>query len=313
MNKRDILLSVIDNNSNPPYIPAAFFIHFDPHFHHGMSAVNQHVDYFKYTNMDFVKIQYELRFPQQPEIKNPEDWDKLNYYGLDFFQDQLFIVEELVKALKNNAHIIMTLYSPFMCAGQVVGKDQLSNHIKENPDMVKKGLETITESLLSFTRGCVQKGIDGFYHSTQGGETSRFGNSKLFEDCIMPYDLYLMNEINSSSEFNILHVCDYHGSYSNYEIFKNYPGDIISCNQVLNSSDLELTEISELFRRPFMGGLDRHGVIVTCGNRELKKHITTILDHAPKDFILGANCTLPSDIKWENINNVIQYAHEYSI
>jgi uroporphyrinogen decarboxylase len=262
--------------------------------------------------MDFVKIQYELRFPQQPEIKDPEDWDKLNYYGVDFYQDQLFIVEELVKALKNDAHIIMTLYSPFMCAGQVVGKGLLSTHIKENPDMVKKGLETITGSLLSFARGCIQRGIDGFYHSTQGGETSRFGNSKLFEDCIMPYDLYLMNEINNSSDLNILHVCDYHGSYSDYDKFIDYPGDIVSCNQVLNSSEMEIKEISELFRRPYMGGLDRNGVIVTRGNSNLKYYINTILNKASKDFVLGANCTLPSDIKWKNIKNAIQYAHEFS-
>ena len=121
-----------------------------------------------------------------------------------------------------------------------------------------------------------------------------------------------MNEINNSCDLNILHVCDYHGSYSDYEKFRDYPGDIVSCNQVLNSSEMEIKEISKLFRRPYMGGLDRNGVIGTGGNIDLKNHINKILDHAPKDFILGANCTLPSDIKWVKIKNAIQYAHNFT-
>jgi len=312
MNKRDILSNIVNKNFNSPYIPAAFFIHFDPEFHHGQSAVSKHLDYYTYTGMDIVKIQYELKFPPQPEIRRPEDWDAVNFYGLDFYQDQLFIVQELVKAVKNDALIVMTLYSPFMCAGHVVGRDQLADHIRENPDKIKKGLETITESLLTFAKGCIQMGIDGFYHSTQGGETSRFGNSKLFKDCIMPYDLYLMNEVNDLSDFNILHVCDYHGSYSDYDIFVNYPGDIVSCNQVLNSSELDLKEISKLFGRPYMGGLDRHGVIVTGDDYEIKNTIDEVLANAPKDFILGANCTLPNDVEWGNIKTAIQNSHEYS-
>lgn len=33
MNKREAVLSLLDPNQKPAYVPAAFFLHFDPAFH----------------------------------------------------------------------------------------------------------------------------------------------------------------------------------------------------------------------------------------------------------------------------------------
>ena len=74
MNKRDLLFSVIDPKAKPAPIPAAFFLHFDPAYHLGQPAVDKHLEYFRYTGMDFVKIQFELPFPRQAEIQRPADW-----------------------------------------------------------------------------------------------------------------------------------------------------------------------------------------------------------------------------------------------
>ena len=79
------------------------------------------------------------------------------------------------EALKEEAVIGVTLYSAFMFAGQVVGEDVLVQHLREDPDKVKKGLEIITESMMIFVNACIEAGVDGFYASTQGGETTRFG------------------------------------------------------------------------------------------------------------------------------------------
>ena len=70
-------------------------------------------------------------------------------------------------------------------------------------------MEAVTDSLLTFVRACVKLGVDGFYASTQGGERGRFDDPGIFDRAIKPYDLTVMNEINATCEFNILHVCDY--------------------------------------------------------------------------------------------------------
>jgi uroporphyrinogen decarboxylase len=312
MNKREVVLSLLHTQNVSSYIPAGFFIHFDPSYHHGQAAIDKHLEYFHYTGMDFLKIQYELSFPKYPDIKKPEDWVKFLPLTDNYFEDQWKIADGLVKAAGKNSLVIMTLYSPFMCAGQVVGRELLDKQIKENPENIKRGMEIVTDSLLTFAKGCIDRGIDGFYHSTQGYETYRFTDPTYFEECIKPYDMVIMGEINNNSIFNILHICDFHGSYTDYSPFLDYPGDVVNCSLSLGSDLLTGSEISQVFGRPFMGGLDRHGSIVSGNLIEIQDSIKTVINNSPEVIILGADCTLPGNVDWENIKNAISFAHEFS-
>ena len=129
MNKRDLVLGLLDKDEKQETIPAAFFLHFDEVYHRGQAAVEKHLEFFRYTGMDFVKIQYENVFPVRPEIKKPADWEKMPLYNKDFYEDQLGVVDSLVRRAKKEALIIMTLYSPFMCAGHASDL-RIINHIK---------------------------------------------------------------------------------------------------------------------------------------------------------------------------------------
>ena len=312
-NKRDAMLSLLDKKARQDYIPAAFFIHFDKAFHFGQPAVEKHLEYFRYTGMDFVKIQYERTFPPIPDIKRPEDWRKMPSYGLDFYQPVLEAVQGLVKAAKSEALVLMTLYSPFMCAGHTTSLPLVTAHLQEDPEPVRKGLEAITSSLTLFVRECIRLGVDGFYASTQGGEVGRFRDPRLFADHVKPFDLVLMNETKRSCPFNILHVCDYHAPYSDLSPFVDYPGHIVNCNPQLSSRKLAWSEIAQMFGRPCMGGMDRHGIIASGSAQDISKAVTQALTEASTPFVLGADCTLPGDIKWENIRSAIAAAHAFRL
>ncbi|MBW6474914.1 MAG: hypothetical protein K0B14_17440 [Anaerolineaceae bacterium] len=311
MNKRELVLQVLDESKQQTYIPAAFFLHFDAQFHRGQAAIDKHLEYFRYTGMDFVKIQYETVFPVREEIRKPEDWLQMPQYGMDFYQDQVEIARGLVQAAGKEALVIQTLYSPFMCAGHTVGGERLMQHLLENPQPVIKGIEIITESLRTFVRACLAAGVDGFYHSTQGGETSRLEGSALFDECVKPFDLSLMHEINEKCQFNILHVCDYVDGYSDLTPFLDYPGDVVNCSLKLGEQHLTPQHVVELFRRPFMGGVERLGTILNGSPEEVQAMAEQILSDAPERFILGADCTIPSSVNWENIRVAIQTAHDY--
>jgi len=311
MNKRDIVLSLLDENVETPYTPAGFFIHFDPKYHRGQAAISKHMDYFTFTGMDFVKIQYENRFPNRPEITRPENWSNMPCYGYDFYEDQINIAKGLVETAGKDALVLMTLYSPFMCAGHSVGKSMVTEHLHENPDITKKGIEIIADSLMTFVKECIAIGIDGFYHSTQGGETYRFEGSHIFDECIKPYDLILMEEIERACDFNILHICDYEGGYKDLTPFLDYPGHVVNASLQLGEKMISGKDISNLFERPFMGGLDRHGIITTGEQDEIEDEVNLICQQAPENFILGADCTLPGDIDWESIKTAIMTAHHF--
>ena len=309
MNNRDTVLSILDESTRQEFIPAGFFMHFDRAYHRGQAAVDRHLEYFRYTGMDFLKIQFENKFPVIQEIRRPNDWAKLALYKEDFYQDQLDIVAGLLKEVQKEALVIMTLYSPFMCAGHTTSRELVTAHVKEDPDEVKKGMEIITDSLMLFVKACIKLGVDGFYTSTQGGETHRFGDSRLFETCIRPYDLALMEEVNRNCIFNILHVCDGHGDYNDLTPFLDYPGHIVNCNPTVGTETLTQARISQMFQRPFMGGLDRKGVIATGTVDEISQTVRSVVDQASDRFILGADCTLPNEVSWNNIRTAISAAH----
>ena len=63
MNKRDAVLNLLDSEKPQDYTPAGFFMHFDPSCHFGQAAVDKHLEYYHYTDMDLVTIQYERAFP----------------------------------------------------------------------------------------------------------------------------------------------------------------------------------------------------------------------------------------------------------
>jgi uroporphyrinogen decarboxylase len=310
MKKRDAVLSILDSNRPQEYTPAAFFMHFDPQFHKGQAAVNRHLEFFQYTGMDFVKIQYEQAPLPFTPVMEPEEWASVPHYPEVFFEDPVQLAEGLVKAVDGRVLVIMTLYSPFMWAGRFSGKERLDQHLREDPTAVARGLEIMTENVLSLVRGCIRAGVDGFYASTQGGESFRFKGTDIFEKYVKPTDLAVWEALRPCP-FNILHICDYQGGYDDLTPFSDYPGQVVNSSLSLGERTMTPKEVSEMFKRPFMGGLDRKGVIAAGSHQEIRTEAQQILADAPSKFILAADCTVPSETPWSNLKTAVDLAHKH--
>jgi len=310
MNRRDILINLIHNQAASDYVPAAFFMHFDAAHHQGQAAIDKHLEFFRQTGMDFVKIQYEQIQPPYPPITKPEDWMHVPLVGKDFFEPTLRVVEGLVKAAGQAALVLMTVYSPFMWAAHLDPAGLIGAHLQENPQAVSQGLAIMTENVLRLVRGCKQAGVDGFYVSTQGGEAFRFPNTGLFQKYTKPADLAVWQEIQACT-FNILHVCDYVGGYSDLTPFLDYPGHVVNCSLKLGERVLNPIELSNLFKRPFMGGLERQGLIATGSPEAIRLNVEKLLAQVPARFILAADCTVPSETPWDNLKIAIAAAHQF--
>jgi uroporphyrinogen decarboxylase len=188
----------------------------------------------------------------------------------------------------------------------------LLSHMEENPDAVKKGLDILTESQMLFVNACIELGVDGFYMATQGSETNQLKNPELFVKYVKPSDLVAMSEINARCPFNILHVCDYNAEYASYDAVLDYPGQVVNCNPQLTEKLLSWKEVSTMFKRPAMGGMPKKGVMYKGSPEEIEKEVQRILKDAPKQFILGSECTIPSDIDLKNVRKAISVAHNFA-
>ena len=303
------MLQWLAGKTDPNYTPAAYFLHFGHDFKAGSAAAKRHLEYFRHTDMDFVKIQFEQTYSRQEFLQKPSDWSKLALRKIDFYEPLMETVRELVKTSNKDALILMTLYSPFMCAGHCATAPVLLRHLEEDPEAVKRGLEILTESQLIFVRACIKAGIDGFYMSTQGSEAKRFSTPKIFADYIKPADLVAMKEVSKSCQFNILHVCDYVAPYANYDAVRDYPGNIVNCSTSLTNGNLTGLELSKFFKRPFMGGMDGHGILATGTPQQVEAEIKRVVKTAPPQFILGADCTVAGDTDWNRLRHAISVAH----
>jgi uroporphyrinogen decarboxylase len=172
-------------------------------------------------------------------------------------------------------------------------------------------MEIITDSLMRFVKACINVGIDGFYTSTQGGEADRLPDRTYFDQCIRPYDLALMEEVNKACHFNILHICDYDLPYDDLHPYLNYPGHIVNASLELTQGKTTAREIARMFNRPFMGGLERKGILATGTIEQVRQEVGKVLSEAPERFILAADCTVPAETPWENLKTAIDLAHRH--
>ena len=310
VNKREAIFNLISGVADQDYIPSGYFVHFGEGYQWGDAAVNRHLEYFKAIDMDFIKIQYEALFPSLDTIKKPEDWANMPFYKKDYYEDQLYVVKELVNKGKALAPVIATVYSPFMCAGHTATSQLVTEHMKQDPDSVKKGLDIITDSVMIFINECIKLGVDGFLAPTQGGEGFRFQDPSIFRDYIKPSDMVYMDEINDKCECNVLHVCDYDGPYNDLTPFYDYPGHIVNLSDVVAGKKVPLKELYELFgQRPIMGGLEKRGPILTGSEEEIAATVTEVLNNAPDKFILGAECALLGEVDWKKVREVVDMGH----
>jgi len=308
--KRDLMLEVLNMEAKPGYVPAGFFMHFGVR---GDAAVKAHLDYFRGTGMDFVKIQFdEQTLPSNDQIKTPRDWSKLPVLPEKWFEPSLDLLKSLIKEAKSEALIIQTLYSPYQMAKQAVPWKVLVEHVNQDAESVCRGMENITLSLLHFVQAAARLGVDGFYTCTQGGETNRVADRALFNRTIKNYDMFLYKEAAQLVRYNIMHVCDYDGAYKDFQLrFQDYPGQVVNVPLMADDRPLSLRQAADIFRRPVMGGLNRLGIISTGSPEEVKKASLEALKDAPANVILGADCTVSAKTPWENLRMAIKTAHEY--
>jgi len=307
--KREKVLEVLDQSKPNKYVPAAFFMHFEEKL--GQGAVDSHIKFFRATNMDFVKIQYEQMLSPIEGIDKPEDWSKIPVYREEDFEPQLAVIEALAKELRAEALVVPTVYPPTAFASMTVGMKYME-HAKQDPDAVAGGFANLTESIVNFMRAALRRGADGFYVSTQGGEAKSFGDGPVFEKLIAANDRVIMQECADRALISILHICDYWSSYTQIKKFVPYRGSVINPpNTLADGSPVKLKDVQAMFSRPVMGGLDRLGVIAKGTIDEIKPEIDRVMRDASQNFILGADCTVDGKTSWETLRAAIDYAHDW--
>ena len=319
-NKRELLWQVLDQSRANDYVPVFFNIHFKDKT--GQKAVQSHIDWYKTTHVDFVNVKYEY-FPEIQAVNSTKDWKNIKSFAPETWEEQLNVIRQLKHELGSEALIIPTVFSPLRVLIQTAGSQLSSDRegrrhfvelIKQDPKAIKPALDAVTKSLVYYIREARKAGADGFYISSQGDDLEEFGG-EVFNSIIKPYDRQLSDVAAEVAPFNILHICESGGHFTpeTFNDYLDYPGSVI--NPPLHNwkdKSISLADISRLFHRPVLGGLNNRSQALKDGNlAELKAEVDEILKNAPANFIFGADDSVFNDVDQETLRKLVDYIHTW--
>ena len=314
MNKRERIQAVL--NSQPvDRIPAGFYFHFPPSQHEGAAAVTAHLDFYRASGVDFMKVMNEHRYAIEFQITRPDDWPTLTAAPLNtrFYQAQLDELKRICDQVSSECMVVTTVHGVFASAFHATNASEesfarnnpVSEHLKMKPAAVLGALDAIADSLARFAEACVAAGADGIYYAALGGEAYRFQPEE-FVTYIKPFDLRVLQAVAGSAPFNVLHICK---DQVRLPLYTDYPGQVVNWSE--HEQNLSLEEGRMLFERPILGGMHFRGPIVEGTPREIRESVhAAIARLGPTGLILGADCTLPSDVPIANIRTAVEATTE---
>jgi uroporphyrinogen decarboxylase len=282
-------------------VPASFWFHFPESQKHGEASVKAHLAYYRAAGIDFLKIMNEHPYEANVTINSTADWRHIRPAPLSssFYQGQLDEVKRILDELGRECLALTTLFGPFS-AGNSVSGGKVTDHLKADPQSVSQGLAAIADSLAEFAVACTEAGAAGIYYSAQGGEEDRFTEAE-FLNYLKPHDLTVLKALQGHGEFNLLHIC---GDRMRLHAYADYPSQAV--NWAATKRNLNLKQGYSLFKRTVLGGLNDRGVVVNGKPAEIQSAVRQVVqDFGTRSFMLGADCTFPTDIDVGNIRAAV--------
>ena len=270
---------------------------------------------------DFVKIMTDGLFflpYDYASIDTVEDLKKLKPLPADhpFFAKN----EELVKSVREifgaDTLLFFNEFSPFNQLtfglgkiGGYTGIQKIKQFLEEDAQAVADALDVIAQSLNALTERVVKPGLaDGIYLSVNN--PNRSIPAQIYSTFISPSEKAILEAANQLSPDNILHICGFAGNKNILSVYKDYPASVI--NWAVHAEGLSLKDGKAYFgNKAVIGGFDnvKEGLLYSGTKQEIEDYVEQLLEETGKEgIIIGADCTVPSDIDIERLQWVREKA-----
>ncbi len=285
------------------YVPSGFWLHFPPDAATGEAAVQAHLQFFNDTGTHIMKIMNENVVPHDIPIHTASDWARLKPFAKDspFIVQEIDLMKEIMDRTENPGVFLLTIHGIVASMwharggtdGYETGRGMLAAHLRENPKAFQNGLNVVTDALVTLTESALEAGVDGIYYAALGGEKNLFTEEE-FTTYIAPCDKEILAVAKQRPCFNVLHICKDHLELSRYV---DYPADVV--NWGIYEHNISLQEGRSLFKeKAILGGFDdRSGLFVDGTISQIEEYAKALVkEMGTTKFILGADCTLPTEI-----------------
>lgn len=316
MNKRECVIAAI-KGEEPEHIPSGFSLHFPRKEKTIEEDVRLHLDFFRETDTDIIKIMNENLVPDFGDIRTPGDWEKIPRLSLNdcFMKNQIELVKRILDQAEGEAFSLGTLHG--ICASAIhpiesrYGYEAVRRlqaaHFRENKKPMLEAWKRIADGMAQLAQKYIELGVDGVYYAGLGGE-KRYFTDEEFAECIEPFDKQILKAVREAGGYVFLHMCK---DGLNMQRYASYQGLCDVVNWGIYEVPFSIEEGRELFgETTVMGGLaNRSGVMVDGTIDELRDEVKRLTArYGKRRFILGADCTLPTEIPYERIRAAAEAA-----
>lgn len=327
--KRELVLKAF-HNEKTDRVPVGFWFHFlEGDEFNGIlqnpeilqKNLAGHKKFKEDFDPDFVKIMTDGLFflpYDYASIDTVEDLKKLKPLPADhpFFDKN----EELVKGVREifgpDTLLFFNEFAPFNQltfglgkAGGLTGIQKIKQFLEEDAQAVADALDVLAQSLNTLTERVVKPGLaDGIYLSVTNPKRSI--PAQIYSTFISPSEKAVLEAAGRQSPDNILHICGFAGNKNILSVYKDYPVSVI--NWAVHAEELNLKEGKEYFgNKAVIGGFDnvKEGLLYSGTRQEIEDYVEQLLNETGKEgIIIGADCTVPSDIAIERLQWVREKA-----
>jgi len=226
------------------------------------------------------------------------------------FGEQLDALDRVRRALDGDAPIIQTVFSPlsvvawlaggpagFVIPGLPSSLPLLRRAIDEQPALLERALDAVTETLAAYARATVQAGADGIFYAIvrlaredmlSREEYARFGR---------PYDLRVLEAV-SDATFNVSHIC---GDRVYFDAVTDYPVQAISWSRD-SAGNPSLSEAATMTRAAVMGGVDEAVTLPSGSPDDVSRAVANALaETGGRRTLIAPGCSTDHRTSHENL------------
>jgi uroporphyrinogen-III decarboxylase len=321
MSKRQLVLDALQNKP-VERVPVGFWFHFaqGDEFIKGLEnptiiqkSIDGHRKFFREFQPDFVKLMSDGFFEYPNSIlihaKNASELSQLKPIGADhpWITEQVKLVKTLTDSFGAEVATFYNIFAPatyFKLLFNDEGNRVLADFITEDKDAVIHALDVIAEDLAVLSQKLITEGkADGIYLSVQNVQDSRI-TPDLYQEVVAPSERKVLASANEVSENNILHICGYEGSRNDLSLYVDYEARAV--NWAVTIENVSLAKGKKFFGgKAVIGGFNNtsSGILYRGSKAEIENLTEQLILEAGKiGVILGADCTVPSDINLERLN-----------
>lgn len=280
-----------------------------------------HKEFLTQVQPDFVKIMSDGYFAypnsQFQNLTSIKELADIQPIGADhpWISQQVELVKKIKASFTEDILAIYNIFAPATyfkwLAGKVAGgDDKIADFLAEDAETTKKVLDVIAQDIASLSRRVIEEaGADGIYLSVQSIQDPRM-SAQAYQAYIAPSELAVLEAANAAGGVNILHICGYEGARNDVHLFTDYPAQVI--NWAVGPEGISLAKGRKLFGgRTVLGGFEngKDGLLYTGSKEEIQAETKRLIAEAgTQALVIGADCTIPSDIDPERIEWVRQAA-----